>query len=101
MSNRLSNTKQDKGHLCFARGTELVATLMLSLSTPALAAESIKINDLVVAATIPEAQREATLKAVRVFYDFWNTGQPVPFIAMDLVRIENGRITDNCHSRTI
>jgi len=46
-------------------------------------------------------QREATLKAVRVFYDFWNTGQPVPFIGMDLVRIENGRITDNCHSRTI
>ena len=51
MSDRLSNTKQDKCHLCFARGTELVAALMLSLSTPALAAESIKINDLVVAAT--------------------------------------------------
>jgi len=96
MSDRLSNTKQDKGHLCFARGTELVATLMLSLSTPALplrASRSMTSSSL--------QQREATLKAVRVFYDFWNTGQPVPFIAMDLVRIENGRITDNCHSRTI
>ena len=87
--------------LKLARIVKALAAFTLSLSTPALAAESIKINDLVVAATIPEAQREATLKAVRVFYDFWNAGQPVPFIAMDLVRIENGRITDNCHSRTI
>jgi hypothetical protein len=23
---------------------------------------------------IPDAQREATLKGVRAFYDFWNTG---------------------------
>jgi predicted ester cyclase len=151
------------------------AALTLSLSTPALAAESIKINDLVVAAAIPGAQRDATMKAVRAFYDFWNTGdetllneaiapnfidhtlpagrpqgpqgpafasrqfraavpdlrvtvgkmivagdyvtvhmnftghftgkfgqaqgkgQPVPFIATDLVKIENGRITDNWH----
>jgi predicted ester cyclase len=52
----------------------LLAALALSLSTPALAADSVKIDDLVVAATIPDAQREATLKAVRAFYAFWNTG---------------------------
>jgi hypothetical protein len=42
----------------------LLAALALSLSAPALAADSVKIDDLVVAATIPDAQREATLKAV-------------------------------------
>src|SRR6266852_1175890 len=52
----------------------LLAALALSLSAPALAADSVKIDDLVIAATIPDAQREATLKAVRAFYDFWNTG---------------------------
>jgi predicted ester cyclase len=157
------------------RHVELVAALTLWLSTPAFAADSVKINDLVVATWIPDAQREATIKAVRAFYDFWNTGdeallqqaiapnftdhtlppgrpqgpegpafasrrfravvpdlkvtvekmivagdyvtvhmnftghfagrvgqtqgkgQPVPFIATDLVKIENGRITDNWH----
>jgi predicted ester cyclase len=52
----------------------LLAAVALALPAPSLAADSIKIDDLVVAATIPEAQREATLKAVRGFYDFWNTG---------------------------
>jgi predicted ester cyclase len=157
------------------RGIGLVAALMLSLSTPAFAADGVEINDLVIAAPMPDAQREATVKAVRAFYDFWNTGdeallrdavasnftdhtlpsgrpqgpegpafasrrfraavpdlkvtvekmivagdyvtvhmnftghftgklgqtqgrgQPVPFIATDLVKIENGRITDNWH----
>jgi predicted ester cyclase len=152
-----------------------LAALALSLSAPALAAESVTINDLVVATTIPDAQREATLKAVRAFYEFWNTGdeallkqaiaenftdhtlpagrpqgpegpafasrnfraavpdlkvavekmivagdyvtvhmkftghftgkfgetqgkgQPIAFIATDLVKVENGRITDNWH----
>jgi predicted ester cyclase len=161
--------------LRLARGVELVAALTLSLATPAFAADSVEINDLVVAASIPDAQREATIKAVRAFYDFWNTGdeallkdaiapnftdhtlppgrpqgpqgpafasrrfraavpdlkvtvekmivagdyvtvhmnftghftgkfgqtqgkgQPVPFIATDLVKIENGRISDNWH----
>src|ERR1700682_1720709 len=59
--------------LRLARGVDLVAALTLSLSTPAFA-DSVKINDLVVAASIPDAQREATIKAVRAFYDFWNTG---------------------------
>jgi predicted ester cyclase len=153
----------------------LLAAVALSLSAPALAEDSVKIDDLVVAATIPETQREATLKAVRAFYDFWNTGdeallkqalaenftdrtlppgrpqgpegptfasrqfrgavpdlkvaaekviiagdyvtvhmkftghftgrfgqtqgkgQPIAFIATDLVKVENGRITDNWH----
>jgi predicted ester cyclase len=52
----------------------LLAALALSLSAPALAADGVTIDDLVVAATIPDAQREATLKAIRAFYDFWNTG---------------------------
>ena len=74
MSDKLSHTKQDMSHLRFARGAELAAALMLWLSTPALAADGVRIIDLVVAAPIPDAQREATMKAVRAFYDFWNTG---------------------------
>ena len=161
--------------LRLARVVELLAALTLSLSSTALAADSVRIKDLVVAAPIPDAQREATMKAVRAFYDFWNTGdeallkeaiapsftdhtlppgrpqgpqgpafasrqfraavpdlevtveklivagdyvtvhmsftghftgrfgqtqgkgQPTPFIATDLVKIENGRVTDNWH----
>ena len=153
----------------------LLAALALSQSAPALAADGVKIEDTVVATTIPNAQREATLKAVRAFYGFWNTGdetllkqaiaetftdrtlppgrpqgpegpafasrqfraavpdlkvavkkvivagdyvtvhmeftgrftgrfgqmqgkgQPIDFIATDLVKVENGRITDNWH----
>jgi predicted ester cyclase len=175
MSDKLSHTRQDMSHLRLPRGAELAAALMLWLSTPVLAADGIRINDLVVATPIPDAQREATMKAVRAFYDFWNTGdeallkdaiasnftdhtlppgrpqgpqgpafasrrfraavpdlkvtvekmivagdyvtvhmnftghftgkfgqtqgkgQPIPFIATDLVKIENGRITDNWH----
>jgi hypothetical protein len=52
----------------------LLAALALSLAAPAFAADRLKIDDLVVAATIPDAQREATLKAIRAFYEFWNTG---------------------------
>ncbi len=153
----------------------LLAALTFSLSVPALAADSVTINDLVIASQIPEAQRDATVKAVRAFYDFWNTGdetllkeaiapnftdhtlppgrpqgpegpafasrqfrvavrdlkvtvekmivagdyvtvhmkftshftgesgqtqgkgQPIAFIATDLVKVENGRIADNWH----
>src|SRR3977135_921936 len=57
-----------------ARIIEGLVALTLSLSTPVFAAESVKINDLVVAAAIPDAQRDAMMKAVRAFYDFWNTG---------------------------
>jgi len=40
---------------------------------PAAAAE-VKIDDIVVATTIPAAQRDAELKAAKAFYQFWNTG---------------------------
>src|SRR5260370_16594661 len=66
------------------RGVGLVAALTLSLSAPAFAADSVQINDLVIAAPMPDAQREATMKAIRAFYDFCNTGaeallkQPFP-----------------------
>ena len=168
-----ARAKHDPGRM--PRGAELLTALALSLATPAFAADSVKINDLVVAVPIPDAQREAALKAVRAFYDFWNTGdeallkeavapnftdhtlppgrpqgpegpafasrrfraavpdlkvtvdkmivagdyvtvhmnftghftgrfgqtqgkgQPIPFIATDLVKIENGRIADNWH----
>jgi predicted ester cyclase len=161
--------------LRLTRAVEFLTALMLALSTPVLADDSVAINDFVVATPIPDAQREATIKAVRAFYDFWNTGdetllqeaiapnftdhtlppgrpqgpqgpafasrqfrvavpdlkvtvekmivagdyvtvhmrftghfsgrfgqtdgkgQSIPFIATDLVKIQNGRITDNWH----
>jgi predicted ester cyclase len=46
----------------------------LALTVPAVVADGVRIDDLVVATAIPDAQREATLKAVRAFYDFWDTG---------------------------
>jgi predicted ester cyclase len=52
----------------------LLAALTLALSPAALAADSIKFNELVVAGQIPAAQRAATIRAVRAFYEFWNTG---------------------------
>jgi predicted ester cyclase len=153
----------------------LLMLLILAGSARAIAADSVKIKDLVVAGRIPAAELEATVKAVRTFYEFWNTGdenllnhaiaknftdhtlpagrpqgpqgplfassqfraavpdlrvsvekmivaddyvtvhmsfsghftglfgriqgtgQPIVFIATDLVKVENGRITDNWH----
>jgi predicted ester cyclase len=153
----------------------LLAALTLALPAPAVAADSVQINELVVAAPIPDAHRDTTVKAVFAFYGFWNTGdeallkqaiaenftdrtlppgrpqgpegpafasrrfraavpdlkvtvekaivagdyvtvhmnfighftgrfgqtqgkgQPIAFIATDLVKVENGRITDNWH----
>ena len=46
------------------QGIGLVAALTLSLSTPAFAADSVQINDLVIAAPMPDAQREETMKAM-------------------------------------
>jgi predicted ester cyclase len=46
----------------------------LALTAPAVNADGVRINEVVVATAIPEAQREATLRAVRAFYDFWDTG---------------------------
>ncbi len=60
--------------LKLARMIQVSGVLALSISTPAFAAKSVKINDLMIAASIPDAQRDATMKAVQAFYDFWNTG---------------------------
>jgi hypothetical protein len=43
------------------------------LSTATIAQE-LKIDDLVVAKSIPIAQRDATVKAAKTFCQFWNTG---------------------------
>jgi predicted ester cyclase len=156
-------------------GLGLLSGLTFALAAPALAGDNVKINDLVISGEIPAVQREATVKAVRTFYEFWNTGntalleqaiaenftdrtlppgrpqgpegpafasrqfraavpdlnvtvekmivadnyvtvhmsfagrftgtfgrtqgkgQPIAFIATDLLKVENGRITDNWH----
>jgi len=57
-----------------SRRLGLLVGSTLALSVPALAADSIQIKELVIAGQIPAAQRAATLKAVRAFYEFWNTG---------------------------
>ncbi len=40
----------------------------------ALSAGSVAIDDFAVASTTPEMERDATVKAARAFYEFWNTG---------------------------
>jgi SnoaL-like polyketide cyclase len=49
------------------------ATLVTLASMSAFAAE-VKIDDLIVANTIPVMQRDTELKAANTFYQFWNTG---------------------------
>ena len=153
----------------------LLAVSALSQPAPSFAADGVKIDNVTVATTIPDAQRDSTMEAVRAFYGFWDTGdetllkqaiaesftdrtlpagrrqgpdgpafasrnfraavpdlrvelekvilagnyvtvhmkfsgrftgvfgqtagkgQPIAFIATDLVKIEDGRITDNGH----
>ena len=153
----------------------LGAAVVAAVLQAAPSAAEVTIGEIVVARTIPAAQREAELKAAKAFYQFWNTGdvgllkaalspgftdralppgrpqgpagpafasehfraavpdlsvqvkkmivadeyvtvhmtfrghftgtfgqtrgqgQPIEFIATDLLRIENGRITDNWH----
>jgi predicted ester cyclase len=56
---------------------ELLATAVMAaviLSAPAALADELKIDDLVVATSIPDAQRDATVKAAKAFYQFWHTG---------------------------
>jgi len=70
-------------------GLAISAALSLSLPELGVAADSVKIDELVIAGPIPAAQREATEKAVRAFYDFWNTGD-----AALLKRAIAGNFTD-------
>jgi predicted ester cyclase len=51
-------------------GAALAAALA---AMPASAAE-VKIDDLIVAKTIPATQRDAEVAAAKAFYQFWNTG---------------------------
>ena len=37
-------------------------------------ADAVKIDDLVVATALPSAERDATIKAAKLFHEFWNTG---------------------------
>jgi predicted ester cyclase len=44
------------------------------LATRALVGEGVHVDEFVVATSIPQSQRDATVKAARAFYEFWNTG---------------------------
>jgi predicted ester cyclase len=55
------------------KGLVRAALVTALISAPAFADE-VKIDDLVDAKAIPSAQRDATVKAAKAFYQFWNTG---------------------------
>jgi hypothetical protein len=44
------------------------AALLVLLSASEAAAEAVKINEIVIAASIPDAQRDATVAAARAFF---------------------------------
>lgn len=52
----------------------ILAALAMTLPPATFASDSVKFDELVVAAPISDAQRDATVKAVRAFYGFWNSG---------------------------
>lgn len=58
----------------FARAALLAAALGSIPAGTALAADGPAIRDLVISASQPDAGSDATVKAARAFYDFWNTG---------------------------
>jgi predicted ester cyclase len=62
-----------KGAINMREWLACAAVAVALISTPAFADE-VKIDDLVVATTMPAAQRDATVKAAKAFYQFWNTG---------------------------
>jgi predicted ester cyclase len=57
------------------------AAATIALASMQASAAEVKIDDLIVAKTISDAQLDTELKAAEVFYQFWNTGdeslQPV------------------------
>lgn len=61
----------------FARAALFAAALSSIPAGAALAADGLMIRDLVMSAPQPDARSDATLRAVRAFYDFWNTGDEV------------------------
>lgn len=56
------------------RSLLLAATLASALAATVAHADELKIDDLVVAKTIPAARQASELKAAKAFYQFWNTG---------------------------
>src|SRR5271169_542826 len=62
-----------KGAINMREWLACAAVAAALISTPAFPDE-VKIDDLVVANTIQAAQRDATVKAAKAFYQFWNTG---------------------------
>jgi len=68
----------------------VIAAFSIALAAPALAAERVHINELIVATSIPESQRDAAVKAARAFYEFWNTGDEA-----DLKRAIASTFTDH------
>jgi predicted ester cyclase len=55
-------------------GLGIAAMLAMSFCAPAHVDESVRINELIVASSIPDAQRDAVVQAATAFYEFWNTG---------------------------
>jgi predicted ester cyclase len=51
----------------------MVAILGVSLSASAFAAD-VKVDELVVGTSIPQAEKNAQIMAAHAFYQFWNTG---------------------------
>src|ERR1700722_16131535 len=52
----------------------IIAASCVVLAGLSLAGEVVHVDELVVATSIPESQRDATVKAIDAFYEFWNTG---------------------------
>jgi hypothetical protein len=62
-----------KGALMMRKWLIVAAAAVALTAMPAFAAD-VKIDDLVVANTIPAVQRDTEPKAAKAFYQFWNTG---------------------------
>ena len=50
------------------------AAIVAALTATPVFAAAMKIDDLVVATTMPDPQRDSVIKAATAFYQFWNTG---------------------------
>jgi predicted ester cyclase len=53
----------------------IITASCVMLTAQGLAGEGVRIDELVVATSIPASQRDATVKAARAFYEFWNSGE--------------------------
>ena len=56
------------------RGLSASISLAWVLLVSPAVADEVQIDDLFVATSIPEAQRDAAVQAAKKFYQFWNTG---------------------------